>query len=174
MVLVSHVCAVPHSATYRRSCVSAIGDKNIIRRVRVRGHWNTPTIRGFEKGLAGGGWRLTNPQKQPKKFSRNVFLFSLGGTGKRVQKRGVNFWQRMDVLAPTPSVRQPCFETSDNSILTQMTADEFNFFWSEIENYKAEADADLIPIPGQLELHGRCRCGVLLSTCFCALYLLQI
>ena len=24
----------------------------------------------------------------------------------------------------------------------------------EIKNYKAEADADLIPIPGQLEFHG--------------------
>ena len=50
----------------------------------------------------------------------------------------------------------------------------FFFLRPEIKNHKAEADADLIPIPGQLELHGRCRCGVLLSTCFCALYLLQI
>ena len=33
-------------------------------------------IRGFEKGLAGGGWRQTNPQKEPKKFSRNVSPFS--------------------------------------------------------------------------------------------------
>ena len=50
-------------------------------------------------------------------------------------------------------------------------ADEFNFLRPEIKNYKAEADADLIPIPGQLELHGRIRCGVLLlSACFCALF----
>ena len=42
-----------------------------------------------------------------------------------------------------------------------MMADEFNFSRPEIKNYIAEADADLIPIPGQLELHGRCRC-----TCF--------
>ena len=61
-----------------------------------------------------------------------------------------------------------------STILTEMMADEFNFLRLEIKNYKAEADADLIPIPGQLELHGRCRCGVLVSTCFCALYLLQI
>ena len=47
-------------------------------------------------------------------------------------------------------------------------------FWSEIQNYIAEADADLIPVPGQSELHGRCRCGVLLSPCFGALYLSQI
>ena len=40
-----------------------------------------------------------------------------------------------------------------------------NSFLSEIQNYIAEADADLIPAPGQLELHGRCRCGVVLSLC---------
>ena len=33
-------------------------------------------VRGFEKGLAGGGWRQTNPQKEPKKFFRNVSPFS--------------------------------------------------------------------------------------------------
>ena len=31
------------------------------------------------------------------------------------------------------------------------------FLSPEIKNYKAETDADLLPIPGQLELHGRCR-----------------
>ena len=34
-----------------------------------------------------------------------------------------------------------------HTILTQMMADEFNFLWSEIQNYIAEADADLIPVP---------------------------
>ena len=34
-----------------------------------------------------------------------------------------------------------------------MMADEFNSLGPEIKNYKAEADADLIPFPGQLELH---------------------
>ena len=58
----------------------------------------------------------------------------------------------------------------DATILTEMMADEFNSLRSEIWNYKAEADADLIPIPGQLELHGRCRYGVLLSPCFGALF----
>ena len=61
-----------------------------------------------------------------------------------------------------------------DTILTEMMADEFNFLRPEIRNYKAEADADLIPIPGQLELHGRCRCGVLLSTCFCALFVTDL
>ena len=62
-----------------------------------------------------------------------------------------------------------CRITTELTILTEMMADEFNFLRPEIKDYKAGADADVIPIPGQLELHGRCRCGVLLSTCFCAL-----
>ena len=32
-----------------------------------------------------------------------------------------------------------------------MMADEINFLWSEIQNYTAEADADSIPVSGQLE-----------------------
>ena len=55
-----------------------------------------------------------------------------------------------------------------------MMADEFNFLRPEIKDYKAEADADLISIPGRLELYGRCRCGVLLSTCFCALFVADL
>ena len=55
-----------------------------------------------------------------------------------------------------------------------MMADEFNFPRPEIKNYKAEADADLIPVAGQLELRGRCRCSVLLSTCFCALFVADL
>ena len=55
-----------------------------------------------------------------------------------------------------------------------MIADEFNLLWSQITNYIAEADADLIPAPGQLELRGRCRCGVLLSPCFGALFVADV
>ena len=56
-----------------------------------------------------------------------------------------------------------------------MMADEFNFLRPEIKNYKAEADADSIPIPGRLELHGRCRYGVLLSPCFwCSLFVADL
>ena len=53
-------------------------------------------------------------------------------------------------------------------------ADEFDFLWSEIQNYIAEADADLIPVPGQLEFHGRCTYDVLLFPCFGVLNLSQI
>ena len=35
-------------------------------------------------------------------------------------------------------------------------ADELNFLRPEIKNYKAEADGDLLPISGQLEVLGRC------------------
>ena len=33
-------------------------------------------IGGFEKGLAGWGWRQTNPKEEPTKFSRNLSPFS--------------------------------------------------------------------------------------------------
>ena len=57
------------------------------------------------------------------------------------------------------------------TILTQMMADEFYFLWSKLRiTLQRQADADLIPVPGQIELHGRCRCGVLLSPCFGALF----
>ena len=61
------------------------------------------------------------------------------------------------------------------TILTQTMADEFNFLWSKInKNYIEEAEADLIPVQGQLELHGRCRCGVLLSPRFGALFVADL
>ena len=91
---ISRITNPPNLATYRR---------------------DQDYIRGFEKGLAGGGWRQTNPQKEPKKFSRNVSPFSSECIGKRVQKRGLNLWSLKGFFAPTPSVRQPLFETSDYS-----------------------------------------------------------
>ena len=57
------------------------------------------------------GWREGVGDKQaPKKFSRTS---PNGGIGKRVQKRGLNLWHMKDFLGPTPSVRQPLFETSE-------------------------------------------------------------
>ena len=53
-------------------------------------------------------------------------------------------------------------------------ADEFNFLWSETQNYIAEADTYLIPVSGQLERYGRCRYGGLLSPCVGVVYLLLI
>ena len=55
-----------------------------------------------------------------------------------------------------------------------MLAGEFNFLWPAIQNYIAEADTDLISVPGQWELHGRCRYGVYLSPYFGGPYLSQI
>ena len=37
-----------------------------------------------------------------------------------------------------------------------------------------KGDADLIAVPGQVELHGRCRCDVLLSPCFGALFVADL
>ena len=33
-----------------------------------------------------------------------------------------------------------------------MMADEFNFLWSQIQTYIAEAEAGLIPVPGHVEI----------------------
>ena len=52
-----------------------------------------------------------------------------------------------------------------------MTGGEFNFLWSQISELLCR---DLFPVPGQLELHGRCRCGVLLSPCFGALFVADL
>ena len=68
---------------------------------------------------------------------------------------------RNSTRKPLNLIRSPIFtNTVVNplvfTILTEMMADEFNLLRPEIKNYKAEADADLIP------------------ACFCALYLLQV
>ena len=49
-----------------------------------------------------------------------------------------------------------------------MMADECNLFWSEIQKYIAEADADVIPVPGQLEL------GVAVSMLWCSLFVADL
>ena len=36
-----------------------------------------------------------------------------------------------------------------DTIQTQMMADKFNLLWSEIQNYIAEGDADVIPVSGE-------------------------
>ena len=55
-----------------------------------------PAVRGFEKGLAGGGWQLTNPQQEPRN-SPEVSPPS---------PKGLNLWHWKDFFATTPSVRQ--------------------------------------------------------------------
>ena len=50
-----------------------------------------------------------------------------------------------------------------------MMADEFNFSGREFRITLQRQISDLISVPDQIEVHGRCRCGVLLSPCFGAL-----
>ena len=68
----------------------------------------------FRKGVGGRGLATNKP---PKKSQRNPPEMCppspKGGIGKRVQKRGQNLGHMKDFLAPTPSVRQPLFETSE-------------------------------------------------------------
>ena len=40
-----------------------------------------------------------------------------GSIGKGCRKKGLNLWYGRDFLAPTPSVRQPLFETSESKIV---------------------------------------------------------
>ena len=64
------------------------------------------------------GWREGVGDEQGSKHSENLSpeLCSPSpkiGIGRRAQKRDLNLWHRKDLLAPTPSARQPLFETSD-------------------------------------------------------------
>ena len=68
---------------------------------------------GLNSEVSKRGWRPTAPKLQQKMTPRIVFSYSEGGIGKRGQKKGLNLWCGRDFLAPTPSVRQPLFETSD-------------------------------------------------------------
>ena len=63
---------------------------------------------------------------------------------------------------PGQFIKQQVFR-ADSTILTQMMADEFSFLWSQIQNCIAEVDAD-----------GGCRCGILLSPCFGALFVADL
>ena len=70
------------------------------------------SIGGFEKGLAGGGWRHTDPPKS----SPDVCPLLLRGHRKRVQKRGLNLWPLRGLLAPTPPLSANPF----SKLLTQV------------------------------------------------------
>ena len=70
-------------------------------------------FRGFEKGLAGGGWRPTAPKIQQKLSPGIVFSYSQQGKGNRCKRQGLNLWHGGDFLTPTPYVRQPLFKTSE-------------------------------------------------------------
>ena len=65
------------------------------------------------------GWQEGVGDKQPPKRAKNILQkcvpLLLRGHRKKVQKRGLNIWLFKDFLAPTPSVRQPLFETSDSN-----------------------------------------------------------
>ena len=67
-----------------------------------------PICQRFRKGVGGRGLAANR-----ELFPRIVSSFSQVGIGKRVHKRGLNLCHRKDFLAPTPSVRQPLFETSE-------------------------------------------------------------
>ena len=53
------------------------------------------------------------PPKRTQKVLQKCVPLLLRGHRKRAQERGLNFGHMKDFLAPTPSVRQPLFETSE-------------------------------------------------------------
>ena len=63
--------------------------------------------RGWREGV---GDKQTS-KKSPKSSPEMCVPILLRGIGKRVQKRGLNLWSLKGFFAPTPSVRQPLFET---------------------------------------------------------------
>ena len=69
----------------------------------------------FRKGVGGRGLATNKPRKTAQNILQKcVPLLLRGDIGERVQKRGLNLWHKKDFFAPTPSVRQPLFETSGN------------------------------------------------------------
>ena len=74
-------------------------------------------ISEVSKGVGGRGLATNSAQNTAKFSPIIVFSYSSGSIGKRVQNKGRNLWYWRDFLAPTPSVRQPHFETSDYYIL---------------------------------------------------------
>ena len=71
--------------------------------------------------------------------------------------------------AENPLVNNGIQPNVETAFVLECSSFGLSKLWSQIQTYIAEADTDLIPVPGQLELHGRCRYGVLLSPCSGAL-----
>ena len=73
-------------------------------------------VRGFGKGLAGGGWRLPGAKLQPNSLSAQLCPPSpKGGIGKRVQKTGLNLWQRKASSRQPPLSANPLSKPLDFS-----------------------------------------------------------
>ena len=72
----------------------------------------------FDSEVSKRGWREGVGDQQRPKYSKNCspkcFSYSEGGEQEKgCRKKGLNLQYGRDFLAPTPSVCQPLFETSD-------------------------------------------------------------
>ena len=70
-------------------------------------------VRGFEKGLAGGGLATNRPQNTAQKVLQKYVPLLLRGHRKKGTEKRLNLWHSKDFFATTPSCRQPLFETSE-------------------------------------------------------------
>ena len=73
----------------------------------------------FRKGVGGRGLATSSVQNTAKNAPRIVFSCFIRGIGKRGTAKGQNLWCGRDFLAPTPSVCQPLFETSEKLLCLQ-------------------------------------------------------
>ena len=81
--------------------------------------------------MVGRRGLATNGAQNTAKNVPQICVFLLKrGIGKRGQNKGLNVWCGGDFLAPTPSVRQPHFETSDDFQERMVLL----FFWRSSEN----------------------------------------
>ena len=69
----------------------------------------------FRKGVGGMGLATNKPPKRAQKVLQKCVPIFLRGHRKKGTERGLNLWSLKGFFAPTPSVRQPLFETSDSS-----------------------------------------------------------
>ena len=81
------------------------------------------------------GWREGVGDKQEPQKTREILQkcvpLLLRRHRKKSTERGLNVWHMKDCLAPTPSVPQPLFETSEFQI--QFHTDFQTFFWAALD-----------------------------------------
>ena len=106
---------VPHHVRAPKMSFSPCWSQKMCKKCLSRNRPETdPEIRRFRKGVGGRGLATNKPPKRAQKvLQKSVPILLRGHRKKRVQKRGQNFWPLKGFFAPTPSVRQPLFETSE-------------------------------------------------------------
>ena len=98
----------------------------------------TPLEPEVSKERVGGrGLASSREQNTGKKGLQHCVPFWQGGIGKGYRKKKrLNLWHGKDLLAPTPSVRQPLFETSGSSDFNGSRSNHCDFSLQELGKSK--------------------------------------